>query len=423
MTLETFIGLPPEADIDHLITEQKRTVQAVREAATIKARAQLSEFRVPQLPEGLTDLLARSLDDIGKDSERIVEQHLKAHEMPADGASWIADGIEYATGDNCPFCGQDIAGLPLIAAYRAIFSDGYNALVGDIAAGLRALDESFGEAAVARLDTLAEQNKAAVEFWRQYCTLDAATIAYPADMATALRAVGQAARSPLESKQRTPLEVVPPVPAFATAIEEYGGARSQLQALNASIRAANAIIAAKKTETGAADLKSAESELTRLKATKIRHSEEVAPLCTGHSDYVAEKEDLERRKAAVRKQLDAHTKNVVEPYERRINELLDVFNAGFTIAETTHSYPGGIATSSYQLVINQRAIEIGDAKTPADKPSFKNTLSAGTGQHSRWRFSLPTLNETPHSQPRPLCSTTLSTARIRSGGARPSMKS
>jgi wobble nucleotide-excising tRNase len=71
MTLETFIGLPPEADIDHLITEQKRTVQAVREAATIKARAQLSEFRVPQLPEGLTDLLARSLDDIGKDSERI----------------------------------------------------------------------------------------------------------------------------------------------------------------------------------------------------------------------------------------------------------------------------------------------------------------------------------------------------------------
>jgi wobble nucleotide-excising tRNase len=103
----------------------------------------------------------------------------------------------------------------------------------------------------------------------------------------------------------------------------------------------------------------------------------MAALCTTHGKRVAEKQDIDKRKATARKQLDNHTESVVKPYERRINELLDTFNAGFTIVETSHSYPGGTATSSYQLVINNTAIDIGDGKTPPDKPSFKNTLSAG----------------------------------------------
>jgi wobble nucleotide-excising tRNase len=68
---------------------------------------------------------------------------------------------------------------------------------------------------------------------------------------------------------------------------------------------------------------------------------------------------------------------VVKPYERRINALLDAFNAGFTITETKHSYPAGIASSNYQLVINNTAIDVGDGDTPSDTPSFKNTLSGG----------------------------------------------
>jgi len=93
MTLDAFVALPYAAEIDRLIAGQERTVEAVREAATIHTRAPLSEFPIPRLPEHLTALLGRSLDDIGKDSERMMEAHLKAHGMPADGGSWIADGI------------------------------------------------------------------------------------------------------------------------------------------------------------------------------------------------------------------------------------------------------------------------------------------------------------------------------------------
>jgi hypothetical protein len=71
MTLESFVALPSEADIEGLIAEQERSVQAVRKAATIKGRGQLTEFPVPQLPAGLTNLLARSLEDIAKDAQRL----------------------------------------------------------------------------------------------------------------------------------------------------------------------------------------------------------------------------------------------------------------------------------------------------------------------------------------------------------------
>jgi wobble nucleotide-excising tRNase len=164
---------------------------------------------------------------------------------------------------------------------------------------------------------------------------------------------------------------------------------------NGSIQAVNAGIAVKKTETGAADAKAAQAELTRLKAIKTRHTAEVAPLCTAHGKHVAEKEDIDERKAAVRKQLDDHTVSVVKPYERRINELLDTFNAGFTIAETSHSYPGGTATSSYQLVINRTAIDIGDGKTPPDKPSLKNTLSAADRTTLALAFFIADLERDP----------------------------
>ena len=171
-------------------------------------------------------------------------------------------GNEYAAGDNCPFCGQDIKGLPLIAAFRAIFSDRYKALGEEIAGALGAVEKVLGDAALAELDTLAEQNKGAVEFWQRYCAFDAAPLTYLGQVPVALHALGRAARSLLERKQRTPLEVVSPDPTLTAAAKQYEAAKSQIRALNAAIRAANAVIATKKAETGAADPKAAEAELT-----------------------------------------------------------------------------------------------------------------------------------------------------------------
>ena len=102
---------------------------------------------------------------------------------------------------------------------------------------------------------------------------------------------------------------------------------------------------------------------------------------------------IDDRKTEVRAQLDEHSNNVIRRYERRINDYLDVFNTGFTITETRHSYPSGIAASSYQLVINNTAIDLGDGQTPPASPSFKNTLSSGDRATLALAFFLAHLEE------------------------------
>jgi wobble nucleotide-excising tRNase len=377
MKLETFLALPDDADIDRLITDQERTLQGIQNAAGIKARAPLSEFPIPALPEGFSTLLSRSIDDIAQDAETLVSRHLAAHEMSDNGGNWVAQGIDHAAKDTCPFCGQGIKGLPLITAYRALFSDRYKALGREIAATREVIARAFGDGALARLDIVTEQNKGGVEFWARHCTFDANALDFPGEAAIAFRSLGRAALSLLERKARTPLEVVPIDGALTIAMADYDAARAQVEALNVVIRSVNALIAAKKAEIGSADVKAAETELARRKGIKTRHAEKVAPLCAEYGRLVTAKEEIEKRRTAVREQLDKHTDSVVKPYERRINELLEAFNAGFTITETRHSYPGGVATSTYQLVINRTAVDVGDGKTPTDKPSFKNTLSSG----------------------------------------------
>jgi wobble nucleotide-excising tRNase len=181
----------------------------------------------------------------------------------------------------------------------------------------------------------------------------------------------------LDRKARAPLDALPVDSDFTTALAAYGVVEANTRALNNAIRLVNALAGAKKKETAAANIKAAEAELAHRKAIKTRHAEPVAALCADHASLVAAKEAIDKRKEAIRRTLDRHTTDVVKPYERRINALLDAFNAGFTITETKHSYPSGIATSSYQLVINNIAVDVGDGKTPTDTPSFKNTLSGG----------------------------------------------
>ena len=100
-------------------------------------------------------------------------------------------------------------------------------------------------------------------------------------------------------------------------------------------------------------------------------------LCQRVADLKTEKKAFEDEKKAVRKSLEEHTDSVISPYEERINFFLKRFQAGFSISKTDHSYTGGVATSSYQLKINDVEIGVGDAKTPVTEPSFKNTLSGG----------------------------------------------
>lgn len=132
-TIETFLRLPEDLDIDAKIAAQERELEAVRQADQIRNRAGLAELLLPAFPEGFDALLSKTLEGVAEDAERRVVDQIRAHAMHDRGRTWLSEGLGYIRNDACPFCGQSVKGLPLIAAYRAYFSKAYNALRTEIA--------------------------------------------------------------------------------------------------------------------------------------------------------------------------------------------------------------------------------------------------------------------------------------------------
>src|SRR5205085_5335829 len=90
-----------------------------------------------------------------------------------------------------------------------------------------------------------------------------------------------------------------------------------------------------------------------------------------------------------------HTQQVITQYGQKINWYLERINAGFRITTPVHNYRGGPPSTSYQIVINQNAVDLGDPQTPLDRPSFKNTLSSGDRSTLALAFFLAELEQDP----------------------------
>lgn len=396
MTIEEFVALPEAPGVDAQILTQERAVQAVKQADAIRERALLSKITLPELPPGFSDLLHKTLAGVAAEAERLLAQHMTRHEMGERGEPWLSEGLRYIRDERCPFCAQALAGVPLIDAYKAFFSEAYHGLRDEIGTLARVIEAAFGDREIAGIERMSDQNTAAVEFWRRYCAFAPPQFDGAAAIADALVGLRHAALDLLARKIAAPLEPLQPDDAFLQARTADQRIRESVRAYNIAVEIANAAVAAKKQETQAADVRAVETALVRLKAQKTRHAAVVRQACDDYQARLTEKTNLESQKTRTREQLDQHTEQVIAQYGQSINRYLDRFNAGFRITTPTHTYRGGTASSSYQILINQTPVDLGDAATPLDRPSFKNTLSAGDRSALALAFFLAQLEQDPH---------------------------
>jgi wobble nucleotide-excising tRNase len=316
-------------DVENQIATQELKLAALRESTAISARPALTELVIPEFPGQFVGSLAKSIEDISADAELRIDANLEAHGMPvAAGRPWILQGLNHVT-DSCPFCAQQIKGLPLIAAYRAVFSDRYRNLRQEIVDLRTAIERDFGQTALDRIQAQSERHLHTLEFWNRYCALADATLQYPAHIPDAIQTLKSSSLALLDQKDREPLAAIQVDETFASALRAYETVRSRIDDFNLSVRQANALIAAKKAEVEVGDLTAVTSELTRLKAIQKRYQPDVALLCDEHVRLTGLKNSAEALKDSIRLQLDQYTSGVVRPYENRINELLEDFNTGF----------------------------------------------------------------------------------------------
>ncbi len=379
LTVEAFIALQEDPTIDATIAEREKELQAVKEADQIKNRAALSQVVLPTSPTAFETLLSKTIEGIAADAERRVTGQIEAHAMHDRGETWLSEGVGYIQNNACPFCGQALDGVAaLISAYKAYFSEAYNALQTEVVALRQEIENGFGDRQIAAIERTLDQNADGLEFWSRYCEFTAPALAVgEGAVGEALRTVRQAALGLLDQKAATPLEQVAPDSAFTAAKPNLVKMQAKAATYNQAVWAANAAIAAKKAKTAATDVKTVEKELNRLCATKKRHEPDANAACIAYEVAHNEKKALEVTKEDVKKKLNVYTTEVMGRYEKNINRLLNGFNAGFRITGTRHGYPGGVTSAGYQVLINDVAVDLGDERTPIDKPSFGNTLSSG----------------------------------------------
>lgn len=395
MSIETFTNLPNPTDLELLIRKQEQEVLALQQSEAIRQRPLLNTITTPTLPNGFESSLSRTIDDVSDNAELILTKHLEAHEFGDNGRQWIRTGLAHSDGGSCPFCGQNISGLSLIASFKAVFSEEVRQLSDGITAMQENLEESLGSTASGRWTIEQERHISAVRFWTDFCEIDPSLLEVPSDILQTMSFLFDACTALMSRKNAAPLKAVPFDDAFQCLAVQHQASIDRVIAFNIEVAAANTIIEARKAAVNSENAQSSRAILDRLLATKTRHGPAVSALCDDFSRLSAEKTTIEVQKEAVRLELNAHTESVVKPYEARINELLTAFNAGFAIAETRHSYPSGLASSSYQLVVDGEMVPLGDADTPRSEPSFKNTLSSGDRTTLALAFFLAHLERDP----------------------------
>jgi wobble nucleotide-excising tRNase len=396
MTVDVFIALAEDPQIDEKIAAKEQELHAAQRAAQLQQRAGLVAATMPVFPAAFAQVLAKTLAHVSADAELRVSEHLARHQMQARGEAWLTEGLTYVAADACPFCGLGIAGVDLVRAYQDFFSREYHALRSEVTALNGTVAAAIGE----RISGLVEQtlvnNHGAVEFWQPYCELVAPVVAEAGRVSEIMTALRQAAQGLLERKAAAPLETVPPDEVFTRALTDFEALRTSLANYNAAVAAANTVINARKRQVQAANVREIEAALARFRAQKARYTDEVRLVCEIDLRLQGEKDEFERDKATARQELDTYTEQVITSYGQSINRYLERINAGFRITTPTHTYRGGPPSTSYQILINQNAVDLGDATTPADRPSFKNTLSAGDRSTLALAFFLANLERDPN---------------------------
>lgn len=375
VAFKEFIDLEKQEGIDEALTAKTAEVDALERASEIKGKAKLQKIILPTLPENFAAILARELEDVAAGVEQQVQDHINGHTRDAT-VSWLAQGRQFQSADDCPFCGQSVKDVELVQAYSVLFGEQYRDLKAQISGLATEIDARLGEAAILKADKT-NPNGNIAEFWRQFVTVELPEFVFSEVVKTPFEKLHTLAAELVTRKSMAPLEPVALGAEFAVLQTESQSARDSVNAYNAAVDVVNALIDKRKVDAEAGNLAEERRTLQRLNATKVRHEADATAACLEYQKSECSKKKCEADKEQAKIDLRDHSKRVFGAYKRRINELLESFAADFQIGEITPSYAGGHPSSSFPVVINDDQVDLGDAKTPRGTPSFRSALSAG----------------------------------------------
>ena len=380
LSVEAFCALTELPDVDEKIADAERALKAAQDQELVLAAPIFSSIELPEFDlETIRETLGKDLADLDKSAEGQVQAHI--HTLGEGGESWIADGIQKAAqrGDNvCPFCGQNIQGVDLIAHYRAYFSQEYMYLKQSVSELINDIDRNHADGRQVGFERAVSTLMQSRQFWASYCDLPTVEIDSAA-IVDAWNGARTAVGGQLQTKRGVPLDAQSLNQSTLEALDAYGGHRQAIAAINQTSKTANEEIQQVKQQAQTAETGKLTTTLNELKATKSRFREDMVPLCDVYLAEVAAKACTEVKRDEARKELDEYRANVFPQLQDGVNNYLDRLNASFRIGSLTSTNIGGGSgsTCTYNVVINDTPIPVRSNTNTPGETSFRNSLSSG----------------------------------------------
>jgi wobble nucleotide-excising tRNase len=396
-SLDDFCTLAELPRVDAEIEATERALAAARDQDAVRTTPLFETLGLPAFDaEALDRVLQRDLADLEATAEAQVHAHVAR--LGAGGEQWVSDGmhrIQEADGDGtCPFCAQDLTGSALIPHYRAYFSAAYGDLkqaILDALASVRRAHAGDVRAGFERAVRVAGETRA---FWSRFCEVPEVGI----DTAAVVRgwnAAREAVNAALAAKQAAPLERQALDQPARAAIAAYDVLRQRIADLSDALIAANDAVRVVQEQAAGAHPETIARDLARLKATKARHTPQIAAACTAYLAEKAAKVRTEGERETAKAALDDHRTGAFQASQTAINVYLRRFNAGFRLDSVTSTSTRGGPACTYNVVINETPVSIGGGTPAQGEPSFRNTLSSGDRNTLALAFFFASLNQDP----------------------------
>ena len=404
LSVNEFCGLEKLNEIERLIEEKEREIDAAKQSAQIQKE---SDFDIPKLPQfdlkSIQYVLGLELRDLGQEAEKRVKAHFS--KLEEGGEAWVSAGmakIEKIFSDKdqkiCPFCAQDLKGSTIISHYQAYFSAEYKNLQESILGEIQKVNSDYGNEAISKFQNSVERLKLPERFWGQFCDVPEIMLA-TSEITEAWNKVFQEILVPLQAKKLSPLEKLELNESVNESVTKYNELKGEVKILNQKLLDANEKISQVKLKAGQANLRGLESELNHLKNSEIRYRPEIADLCREYIEENKNKRNTEVLRGKARDQLKEYQECIFPKYEKAINKYLKQFTAGFRLKNIQHTNTGSGSGSSckYNILINDTSV---DPDSKEGKPSFRNTLSTGDRNTLALAFFFASLEHEPNPQQR-----------------------
>jgi wobble nucleotide-excising tRNase len=275
--VDQFIELDEDPQIDAKIEAKRKEVEGLKDIDNLRSQALLEKVEFPPLPARLKDILSKTLEDVSRDAEATVKQHLKAHGMEGN-ASWLSTGMMHHHKDECPWCGQDTKGLSLVEAYQSYFNHTYTTFRRELTQYQGLPGKHYSDDRIELVLNRLQSNTNAAEVWKRYVSFDMPTLP-DVDPGALLRAFREQMIVLLDEKAAAPLDALPLSEEYTSAYEAVSQLSEAVTAYNDAVDAANQAINAFKRSASPAKLQSASNELKWHELTKKRHEKTVAEAC------------------------------------------------------------------------------------------------------------------------------------------------